>query len=135
MCIRNGHLPYAEVSRNGREVFSESQREDVPPVVPARQFSFGDSPCSQQRREEDDNRDDVEQRDRDGIRESVEDYLVNNVAPGAHRVPKHTQDNYPNPFPDRGPRHRSHLSARSDESPPVCLVLPGLSKLRQTVNE
>lgn len=57
--------------------------------------------------------------DGDRVRESVQDYFVDHVTPGANRVPAHTQENYPETFPNRGPVRRSHLPARSDESP-VC---------------
>lgn len=122
MRVRNGHLPYAEVGRHRREVFPKSQGQDVPPVVPTRQLCLGDSPCSQQRREEDDDRDDVKERDGDRVRESIEDDLVNDVSPRTDSVPAHAQRNYPDPFPDRDPLHRSHLPARSDEAPEDCLV-------------
>lgn len=105
------------MGRHRREVFSESQWQDVPAVVPARQLCFGDSPCPQQRGQEDDDGDDVEQGDSDRVRESIEDDLVDDVAPRADRVPAHTQKDDPEPFPDLGPASCSHLPARSDESP------------------
>lgn len=69
----------------------------------------------------------MKQRDCDRVRESIEDDFVDYVAPRANRVPAHTQQNYPDPFPDRGPVRRSHLPARSDESPHrrVCLAASG----------
>lgn len=63
----------------------------------------------------------MEQRDRDRVREPVQDDLVDDVPPRADRVPAHTQQNDPDPFPNRGPVRRSHLPARSDESPAVCV--------------
>lgn len=57
--------------------------------------------------------------DGDRVRKSVQDNFVDHVTPRANRVPAHTQDSYPDTFPNRGPVRRSHLPARSDESP-VC---------------
>lgn len=64
----------------------------------------------------------MKQRDCDGVRESIEDDFVDDVAPRANCIPAHTQQNYPEPFPDRGPVRRSHLPVRSDELP-VCVCL------------
>lgn len=83
----------------------------------------------------------MKQRDGDRVRKSIENDFVNDVPPRADRVPAHTQRNYPDPFPDRGPLHCSHLPARSDESPAECLVAPGEGRqagsqlLRQTIDD
>lgn len=63
----------------------------------------------------------MEQRDCDRVRESIEDDFVDDVAPRADRVPATAEKKYPDPFSDRGPVRRSHLTARNDESPAVCL--------------
>ena len=47
-----------------------------------------------------------------GIREAVEDDLVDHVPPGAHGVPAHAQEDYADPFSDRGALHRRHLPPR-----------------------
>lgn len=55
----------------------------------------------------------------DRVRKSIQDNFVDHVTPRANCVPAHTQANYSETFPNRGPVRRSHLPARSDESP-VC---------------
>lgn len=52
----------------------------------------------------------MKQRDRDRVRESIEDNFVHDIPSRTNRVPAHTQENYPDPFFDRGPVRRSHLS-------------------------
>lgn len=66
----------------------------------------------------------MEQRDCDRVRESIEDDFVDDVSPRTNRVPAHTQQNYPDPFPNRGPVRRSHLPVRTDELP-ACLSVSG----------
>lgn len=61
----------------------------------------------------------MKERDGDRVREAVENNLVDHITPRANCVPAHTQENYSDAFPNRGTVRRSHLPARSDESP-VC---------------
>lgn len=54
----------------------------------------------------------MKQRHCDRVRESIEDYFVHDVPSRANCVPAHAQENNPDPFFDRGPVRRSHLSVR-----------------------
>lgn len=78
--VGHGHLPYTEVGRHGGEIFPKRQGKNVPAVICVRYFRFRDAPSAQQRRQEQDDGQDVEKRDGNGIRESVQDDFVNDVA-------------------------------------------------------
>lgn len=110
--VGNRHLPYTEVSRHGGEIFTKRQGKNVPAVVCGRHFRFRDAPSAQQRRQKQHNGKDVEKRDGNGIRESVQDDFVDNVATWANRVPAYTQKPDPHPLLHRRTLHRRHLSFR-----------------------
>jgi len=111
--IRHRNLPYAEMGRDGGEVFPEGERQDVPAVVEGRHLRSRDAPGSQQRREKHDDGEDVEKRDRDRIREAVEDDFIDHVSARADGVPAQTQHRDPHSLPHgRALLHRGHLSAK-----------------------
>lgn len=87
MSVGHGNLPYTEVSRHGREIFTKRQGKNVPAVISGRDFRFRDAPSAQQRRKKQHDGEDVEKRNGDRIRESVQDDFIDNVAAGADRVP------------------------------------------------
>lgn len=110
--VGHGNLPYTEVSRHGREIFTKRQGKNVPAVISGRDFRFRDAPSAQQRRKKQHDGEDVEKRNGDRIRESVQDDFIDNVAAGADRVPACTQQRDPHRLLHRRTLHRRHLPAR-----------------------